>query len=91
MKKPLTLLTLSLSAVLLSGCLYDDPTHLPPGQYDQSSKSTDSRGTEREVKSSTDVYYDENGNKKATVDQKTTTDPNGLFNKSTTESHETIR
>ena len=91
MKKTLTLLTLSLSAVILTGCMYDDPTRLPPGRYEQSSRSTDSRGTEREVKSSTDVYYDEKGNKKATVDAKTSTDPNGLFNKSTTESHETIR
>jgi hypothetical protein len=70
--------------------MHNDPTSLPPGQYEHSSKSTDSKGTEREVKTSTDVYYDENGHKKATVDKEMSTDPKGLFNKTTTETHETV-
>ena len=91
MKKTLALLGLPLVALTLSGCMANDPTNLPPGKYDQSSKSIDSRGTARETDKTTDVYYDKYGKKKATVDTKTSTDPEGLFNKTTTETHETVR
>ncbi len=91
MKNSLALLSLSLVALALSGCMRDDPRMLPPGRYDKSSSSIDSQGTTREQKSSTDVYYDEHGHKKATIDRKTSTDPEGLFNKSTTETHETVQ
>ena len=91
MKKTLILLTLSFATFALTGCMYNEPTTLPPGQYEQTSESTDSQGTTREQKSSADVYYDENGKKKVSIDRKTTTDPKGLFNKSTTETHKTVK
>jgi hypothetical protein len=78
-------------ALALAGCVRDDPRRLPPGQYEQKSSSVDSQGTERDQKRSTDVYYDSHGNKKATVDTKTSTDPKGLFNKSTSETHDTVQ
>ena len=91
MKNALTFLSLSLLALTISGCMRDDPRTLPPGRYNQSSSSVDSKGTAREQKSSTDVYYDEQGHKKVAIDRKTSTDPEGLFNKSTTETHESVR
>ena len=91
MKNALTLLSLSLLALTVSGCVHDDDRTLPLGQYNQRSSSVDSRGTSRERQRSTDVYYDEHGNKKVTVDEKTSTDPEGLFNKSTTETHEILQ
>ncbi len=90
MKKIFTLLTMSLAGMSLPGCMYMEPTTLPPGQYEHTSKSVDSQGTERKEQSSTEVYYDEYGNKKMAVDKKTSTDPKGLFNKSTTETHKTV-
>lgn len=95
MKINVALLTISLVAPLglmaLSGCMYQEPASLPPGQYEQNSKSVNSHGTVSEDKSTTDVYYDKYGNKKVTVDRKSSTDPKGLFNKSTTETHTIVR
>lgn len=91
MKKTQTLLSVSLVALALSGCMSSHPANLPPGQYERSSTTVDSKGTARAVESSTNVYYDKYGNKKATIDTKTSTDPKGLFNKSTTETHETVK
>jgi hypothetical protein len=86
---------ISLSALLivmaLSGCMHNNAKDLPPGRYERSSTTVDSKGTARASESSTNVYYDENGHKKSTVDTKTSTDPKGLFNKSTTKTHATVK
>jgi len=87
MKKTWTILSVSLTVLAASGCVQHHPAPLPPGQYDHSSKATDQYGTERTNETTTNVYYDEYGNRKVTVDKKTTTDPEGLFNKTTTETH----
>lgn len=75
------------SAALLgmSACT---PTHTtaldnPPGQYEKTTTSTSSNGTDVQHKTSETVGYDANGNKQAVVKDKTTVDPPGLFNKST--------
>jgi hypothetical protein len=91
MKKTLTLLTIACTAAMFSGCTYNKSSGLPPGQYEQNSKSVDSDGTSREESSTTDVYYDKQGNKKITVDTERTTDPEGLFNKRKTQTHENVQ
>lgn len=91
MKKTLVFLSIACAATTLAGCTYNKSAGLPPGQYEQSSKSVDSSGTSREENSKTDVYYDKYGNKKITVATETTTDPEGLFNKKTTQTHKNVQ
>jgi hypothetical protein len=91
MKKTLTLISIACTATIFAGCTYHKSSDLPPGQYEQSSKSVDADGTSRKENSTTDVYYDKDGNKKVTVDTKTTTDPKGLFNKKTTQTHRSVQ
>ncbi len=88
MKKTFAIITGSLLAVsALAGCMYPPARTLPPGQYENSSNSTDASGTDREHHTTTNVYIDKNGNKQVTVDKETSKDPKGLFNKSSTETH----
>ncbi len=91
MKMKLFYLTIPIIAISMSACMMQEPRGLPPGQYEDNSSSTDSRGTSRETKKTTDVYYDQYGNKKYTTNQKTVTDPKGLFNKTTTSSKHTTK
>ena len=82
------ILFLTGAAVLsLSAC--SSPTNLPAGHYSKTQKSTDARGTEVEKTTNTNVYYDENGNKRAVQETETSRDPKGLFNKSTSSSTRT--
>ena len=55
-----------------------------PGRYDSTETSTDAKGTTTEQQSSSEVTVDENGNKKEVIKTKTTRDPRGLWNKTTT-------
>lgn len=74
----------SCAAILLGlAACSSAPTTLPPGEYEKTEKSVDPAGTETEQTTKTNVYYDENGNKRATQETETSTDPKGLFNKST--------
>jgi hypothetical protein len=84
MKKTLSLFSVTLVALSLSSCMYNKHKDLPPGQYERSSASVDSNGTARSTKSSTNIYYDKYGHRKSDVNTKTSTDPKGLFNKTTT-------
>ena len=89
-KKLSTLIAMSALALGLSAC-QDSVLNNPPGKYEKTTSSTDSSGTTRAQQSSTDVSVDDQGNKKAVVKSKTTKDPVGLFNKTTTsESTQTI-
>ena len=73
---------------LLAGC---SPLDQPPGKYEHSTSNTDSSGTTTESNQSTTVGYDKNGNKKAVIKSEQSTDPAGLFNKTTTSSEEVIQ
>lgn len=75
-------------AVTVGACT-NAPKTLPPGKYETSSKSVDSQGTAYESKKTTNVEVDQYGNKKATVETESTKDPEGLFNKSKTETKST--
>lgn len=90
MRQLLTLLALPLVGFALGGCMYKQQDQRPPGDYEQSSRTVDSKGTARTNDTTTHVYYDPNGNKKSVTARQTTTDPKGLMNKSTTTSRQTI-
>jgi len=85
---PLCIIT---AALALSACNMHpaSPTHLPPGEYERTEQHTNSAGTEVTKTTNTSVYYDEHGNKRAVQDTETTRDPEGLFNKSSTNTRKT--
>ncbi len=88
-KKLSTIVSISILALCLSSCSYlkeqmDLNNAPPPGKYEKTVSSTDTKGTTTERKSSTEVGVDKDGNKKTVVKSKTTKDPKGLFNKTTT-------
>lgn len=89
MKNNTAFLTVSLAVLALGACTSAPVTTLPPGQYEHRTTSTNAAGTEVDKTTQTDVYYDQNGNKRATQQTRTTTDPKGLFNKTTTKSTKT--
>jgi len=57
----------------------------PPGKYEETVSSTNAQGTTTKQQSSTEVTVDAYGNKTAVVKSKTTQDPVGLFNTTTTD------
>ena len=65
------------------------PTTLPPGEYKKSERSVTSDGTEYKKETTTNVYVDEHGNKRAVKETEMSKDPKGLFNKSTSTKTET--
>jgi len=89
MKYPLAVIVLAAAALNVAACARS-PADLPPGKYESKTSSTDANNTTTERENSTTVGYDSYGNKKAVVDTKTSRDPPGLFNKSTTESEQVI-
>jgi len=89
-KSLLALSAIAATALTLSACAEQTTSTLPPGTYKNTTTSTDANGTTYKTKDSTDVSVDEYGNKKAVVKSKTTKDPKGLFNKSTSESKQVI-
>lgn len=80
-----TIIAISALTLGLSACMMHDRSALnnAPGKYESTTESVDSNGTKTENESSTEVGVDENGNKTAVIKTKTTTDPEGLFNKTT--------
>lgn len=79
-------ITLSALVLGLAACTPEQRVlNAPPGNYENKTSSTDSAGTTTDKKTSTNVSVDQYGNKTAVVKTKTTKDPKGLFNKTTTE------
>lgn len=82
---PALFATCALSSFMLGACTQEQTAlNKPPGTYETTTKSTDASGTTTERKASTDVSVDQYGRKTAVVKSKTTEDPKGLFNKTTT-------
>lgn len=81
-----------LAICALTACSSSPPrvTDLPTGHYESTSTSTSAAGTTTDRAKSTDVYYDADGRKTATVNTTTTSDPPGLLNKSTTQTSQTV-
>jgi hypothetical protein len=93
MKKTVyTLVTVFALALGLAACTPEQSAlNKAPGTYEKTTSSTDANGTTTEQKNSTEVSEDKAGNKKAVVKSKTTKDPKGLLNKTTTsESNQVI-
>lgn len=90
-KHLLVLLTASAAVLGASACTPEQKAmNTPPGTYKSTTTSTDANGTTYKTKDVTDVTVDEYGNKKAVVKSKTTKDPKGLFNKTTSSSEQVI-
>lgn len=83
MKNGLATLVTGLVVLTMTACA-SQPQTLPPGEYKKTEKSVNDAGTETEKTTTTNVYYDAQGNKRAVQETETTTDPEGLFNKNTT-------
>ncbi len=82
MKRHIPLLCAAISLLAVAACTAA-PKTLPPGEYESSSTSVNQSGTETKESTKTNVYYDEYGNKRAVQETETSSDPKGLFNKST--------
>ncbi len=86
-----TTMCAALAGLMLGACTpgHSTPKNLPPGEYTHTEQSTNAAGTETKRTTNTNVYYDENGNKRAVQETETTRDPKGLFNKSTSNTTQT--
>lgn len=83
-RKLLTLLVLSAFAFSVAACSEEQRAlHKAPGKYESSRTSTDKYGTTRETKKSTRVDREDDGTKRAVIEEEETRDPEGLFNKKT--------
>ncbi len=72
----------------IAGCMWS-PKDRPPGEYTSTHTSTNAAGTETTKTTKTNVYYDQNGNKRATEETDSSRDPEGLMNKTTSKSTKT--
>ena len=85
----LTLAIAATSVIALSACHTVNPP--APGKYESEKKVTNSDGTDTTVKKTTYVSKDANGNTSARTKTETTTDPEGLMNKSKSTTTSTTR
>ena len=80
-----TILALSALALGLNACMdMQNAMDTPESKYENTSSSTDAKGTKTTSQSSSEVGTDAQGNKHSVIKTKTTKDPKGLMNKSTT-------
>lgn len=87
--KTLTILAASVALIGVTACTNNSPADLPPGKYEKTTKSTNADGTTTTRRTTTEVDQDRYGNKSATRETETTSDPKGLFNKSKSTSRST--
>ena len=84
-KKLLNLVAASAVTLSLAACMdMQNAFDMPTGKSEQTNSSTDSSGTKTTRTSSTEVERDGYGHNKTVVKTKTTRDPKGLMNKTTT-------
>lgn len=97
MKKNIpTIITVSALALALGACEpmrehKSMPSHTAPGTYNSTETSTDEKGTTTVKESSTEVTIDSDGNRSETITSKTSKDPEGLMNKTSTKTKRTIK
>ena len=84
-KKNLALIAMAVAALSISACERKESTEI-----EHSSTTVDASGTETTRKVDAEATRDENGTVKGDVDTKTTVDPEGLMNKTTTETHREV-
>jgi hypothetical protein len=95
-KKTSTIITVSALALALGACEpmagHKPPhPHMAPGSYTSTETSTDSNGTTTVKESTTDVTVDADGNRNETITSKTSRDPEGLMNKTSTKTKRTTK
>jgi len=82
---PPTLSALAALLLSLTACMdAKDALDTPDSKSEKTSSSTDSKGTVTQNRSSTEIETDESGRSTTVVKSKTTEDPKGMFNKTTT-------
>lgn len=77
----------TISALILSlgGCMdIKSALDMPVDKYEKTVSSTDAAGTTTQRQSSSEITRDTSGQEKTVIKSKTTNDPEGLFNKTTT-------
>ena len=80
-----TVITVSALALALGACTPEQRmSHKSPGSYETTETSTDDKGTTTVKTSTTEVTIDEEGHRKEIITSKTTKDPKGWMNKTTT-------
>lgn len=80
-----TILSVSALALVLGACTPEQRmSHKGPGSYESTETNTDTKGTTTVKTSTTEVTIDEDGNRKETITSKTSRDPEGLMNKTST-------
>jgi hypothetical protein len=83
--KTITIIALSVLALVLNACMdIQNAMDTPERKYENSSSSTDAKGTKTTRQSSSEIGTDAQGNKHSVTKTKVTKDPEGLLNKSTT-------
>ena len=83
MRKILAYPFMAAMVLALPACMTDSALNDAPGHYENSTHSVDASGTARDSTKTTDVWYDQYGNKHAVTEKSASTDPKGLFNKKT--------
>ena len=91
-----TIITVSAHALALGACTPEQRNeqrvhHKGPGSYESTETNTDARGTTTVKKSTTKVTIDEDGNRRETITSKTSRDPEGLMNKTSTKTKRTTK
>ncbi len=82
--KTATILALSALALGLNACMdMKNAMDTPESKYENTTRSTDAKGTETTSQSSSEVGTDAQGHKHSVIKTKVTTDPKGLMNKTT--------
>lgn len=83
--RTVTIIAISALALGLNACMdMKNAMDTADSKYENTSSSTDARGTETTSQTSSEVGTDAQGNKHSVIKTKTTKDPKGLMNKSTT-------
>jgi hypothetical protein len=85
-KKLPILAAVSVLTLGLAGCMENHRSMMskPEGKYSSTETATDTKGTTTVKTTTTEVVIDENGNRKEVITSKTSKDPKGLWNKTTT-------
>lgn len=85
MRRMISIGAITTIALSLGACMdIKNALDMPDGKSEKSSISTDANGTVTKRESSTETGLDADGNQQVITKTKTTNDPKGLFNKSTT-------
>jgi hypothetical protein len=85
-----TVITVSALALALGACAPEQRMHHKgPGSYESTETNTDAKGTTTVKTSTTHVTMDEDGHRRETITSKTSRDPEGLGNKTTSKTKKT--